>query len=91
MGKTLCNAIKNKVVSSCSISRSQKLNFWFTPCTVCEGQGVGDTSGVQADVCSGEVTAAAILTAWIQQLRQSKVCEVKTYSKAIFGSQQKKK
>ena len=27
MGKTLCNAIKNKVVSSCSIIRSHKLKF----------------------------------------------------------------
>ena len=31
-----------------------------------EGQGVRNTSGVQADVCSGEVTAAGILTAYIK-------------------------
>ena len=42
--------------------RSENI-LWFTPCKVHEGQGVRDTSGVQADVCSGEVTAAGILTA----------------------------
>ena len=50
--------------SSFQLFNNQKSeNIQFTPCKVCKGQGVTDTSGVQADVCSGEVTAGGILTA----------------------------